>query len=151
MTKWPRRVRAALGMGLLWAVGGVAVAAVLETLDNIAPATHPVTRLVDMWPQALAILGFFLGVIFAIVLGVVGRRRRFDEFSLGEFTAWGVLSGLVLGAVGMLAFGAGPLFLVITTLLSTIGGASSLVVARMAEGRGLLGSGERSELLERGN
>ena len=99
MTQWARRVRGVLGMGLAWAIGGVGVAGVLETLDNVLPAAHPVTRLVDMWPQVLAILGFVAGVLFAIVLGAMARRRRFEEFSFTGFAALGALAGALLGAL----------------------------------------------------
>lgn len=139
MSVWLRRVRAVVGMGLLWALGGIAVAGVLELLDNLTAAAHPVTRRVDMWPQTLAMLGFACGVLFAVLLGVRGRRRRFEEFTLAQFTAWGVAAGALLGSAGM-ALGAGPLLLLVTTLLGALGGASSLALARTAERRGLLGA-----------
>jgi hypothetical protein len=137
---WLRRIRAVVGMGLIWAVGGLFLGGLIELLDNVLPAAHPFTRLIDMWPQTLAILAFRRGVLFAVVLGIVGGRRRFEEFSLSEFAAWGAAAGLVLGAVAM-ALGAGVVFAGITTLLSAIAGAGSLVLARMAESRGLLGAG----------
>jgi hypothetical protein len=127
-------------MGLIWAVGGVGLGALIELVDNVLPAAHGLTRLVDMWPPLLAILAFRRGVVFAIVLGIARGHRRFDEFSLTQFAAWGAVAGLVLGAVAM-AGGAGVLFVGITTLLSAIAGAGSLAVARMAEGRGLLEAG----------
>jgi hypothetical protein len=135
MKKWLKRARAAVGLGLLWAVGGVGVAGVLELLDNITPAAHPLTRVVDMWPQLLAMLGFLAGTLFGIALGIVGARRRFDELSLPWLTACGAAAGLVLGLV----LGA-PLPVVgMLTLSSAIGGAGSLALARRAERRERLG------------
>ncbi len=158
---WLRRIRGVLGMGLIWAVGGLAIGGLFELIDNVLPMAHPFTRQVDMWPQLLAILAFRRGVLFAIVLGIARGHRRFEDFTLAQFTAWGAASGLVLGLVSM-AMGGGVLFLAVTTLLSAIGGASSLVLARVAERRGLLDAGagatnaglprgEARELLGRGD
>jgi hypothetical protein len=136
MKKILKRARAALGLGLLWAVGGVAIAAVLELLDNIMPAAHPLTRLVDMWPQTLAILGFLAGTAFGVVLGIVGARRRFDQLSLPWLTACGAASGLVLGTL----LGAPLPVIGVITAASAIGGAGSLALARTAERRQALGA-----------
>ena len=141
MRDWLRRIRAVVGMGLLWAVGGLGVGGLIELVDNVLPAAHPMTRLVDMWPQTLALLAFFCGLVFAVLLGIMGRRRRFDQFSLGQFAALGVLAGLVFGALGM-ALGAGVMLVGVTTLLSGIGGAASLLLARKAEQWRLLGRGD---------
>jgi hypothetical protein len=137
---WLRRVRAVVGIGLVWAAGGLGVAGVLELMDNLVPAAHPVTRLVDMWPQTLAILFFACGVVFAVVLGVARGGRRFEESSLRHFAACGAAAGLALGLLAM-ALGAGPGFAALTTLFSAAGGAGSLALARMAGGRGLLDAG----------
>ncbi len=137
---WLRRIRGVVGMGLLWALGGVFVGALLELVDNVAPAAHPLTRRVDMWAPTLAILAFRRGVVFAVVLGLARGRRRFEELSLAQFAAWGAVAGLLLGAVAM-AGGAGVGFVAVTTLLSAAAGAGSLALARAAEQRGLLGAG----------
>lgn len=147
-----RRVRGALGMGLVWAVGGLCVGGLIELILNILPG--PDDFILDMWPQALAMLGFLGGVIFGTVLGIAASRRRFDELSLPAFTGWGVMAGLLLGALG-LALGAPAAFSVVTTLAGAIGGAASLALARMAEDRGLLRAGaaadEAPELIGRGD
>jgi hypothetical protein len=140
VTKWLKRIRGVVGMGLIWAVGGLCIGALIELVDNVAPSAHSFTRLVDMWPQTLAIVAFRRGVLFALVLGVARGGRRFEEFSLAQFAAWGAAAGLALGLVSM-ASGAGILFLVITTLLSALAGAGSLALARVAERRGLVGAG----------
>ena len=140
MWKWLRRLRGVVGMGLIWAVGGVGIGGLIELLDNLLPVAHPLTRLVDMWPQTLAIVAFPYGVVFAIVLGMARGRRRFEECSLSQFAARGAVAGLVLGALAM-TMGAGIVFVGITTLLSTVAGAGSLALARMAEERGLLAAG----------
>ena len=151
MAQWTRRLRGVLGMGFAWAVGGIGVAGILETLDNVSAATHPVTRLVDMWPQTLAIVGFVAGVLFAIILGVVARRRRFEEFTFPQFAGLGAIAGVLVSLLA-LATGAPLAIPVILTLAGTLGGASSLLVARIAERRGLLGPGDdrTRALLDRG-
>ena len=161
MTRWLRRVRGALGMGLLWAAGGAGVGGVIELLDNVLPGGLPMASAVDMWPQTLAIPFFLGGVAFAVVLGIAGRRRRFDELSIPRFAAWGALAGLLLG-LRAVTMGAPALFLGITTLLSAGAAAGSLALARLGEDRALLAAGadvadagltaaETRELLGRGD
>ena len=138
MKKLLRRLRGAVGMGFVWALGGVAVGGVIELLANIFPGM-PIASAVDMWPQLLGMVGFLGGGIFATVLGIAGRRRRFDELSLPGFTILGAVAGLVLGIVTV-ALGAGVPFVALTTLLSAVGAASSLALARKAEKRELRGA-----------
>lgn len=151
MKKLLRRVRGALGMGLAWAIGGLCLGGLIELVLNILPG--PDDFILDMWPQALAMLGFIGGIIFGTVLGIAASRRRFDELSLPAFAGWGALAGLLLGALG-LAMGAPALFSVVTMLAGAGAGALSLALARMAEDRGLLRAGadaeDAPELLEHG-
>lgn len=135
-----RRIRGALGMGLVWAVGGALVGGLIELIDNVLPGALPWISRVDMWPQTLAIPGFLGGVVFAAVLGIAGGRRRFGELSFARFAAWGALAGLLLGGVAM-AVGAPAFFLGITTLASAVAASGSLALARMAEKRASLEGG----------
>ena len=145
MKRWWQRLRGALGLGLLWAVGGLAIAGGLELLDNVLPAARPLTRLVDMWPQTLALLGFLAGVIFGMVLGIAAARRRFDQLSLPGLTAIGASAGLLLGV----ALGAPIPVVAVLTLASAIGGASTLALARRAERRAGLSSAPATNELSR--
>ena len=144
MQTWLRRVRGALGMGLLWAAGGIGVGGTIELLDNVLPGGLAMASAVDMWPQTLAIPGFLGGVVFAVVLGVAAGRRRFDELSLPRFAAWGAVAGLLLGGLGM-ALGAPVVFAAITTLASAVAAAGSLTLARMAERRTPLAAGSQAD------
>jgi hypothetical protein len=148
-------------MGLLWAAGGAGVGGVIELLDNVLPGGLAMASAVDMWPQTLAIPFFLGGVLFSVVLGIAGRRRRFDELSLPQFTAWGAVAGLLLGLRAVTA-GAPVIALGITTLGSAIAAAASLALARRSEDRELLAAGadvadaglteaEARELLGRGD
>ena len=141
MKKWLRRIRGAVGMGLTWAVGWAVVGGgLMEGLVD------PHGKILDMWPQTLAIPGFLGGAVFSMVLGIAAGGRRFDELSLSRFGAWGAVAGLLLGvfAVGTgMASGVLPLWLravVIIgpmTLLSAVSASGSLALARMAERRAL--------------
>ena len=103
---------------------------------------------------ALAVPGFVGGAFFSAVLGIAGRRRRFDELSLPRFAAWGAVGGLLLGlfpaamvAVGLASANVdvglftaviiGPL-----SLLSAVSASGSLALARMTEDRALLEASE---------
>jgi hypothetical protein len=141
MHTWLRRARAAVGMGFAWAVAGALVGGLFELVDNVLPGVFPFIRRVDMWPQTLAIPGFLGGILFSLVLGIVGRRRRFAELSLPQFAAWGAVAGALLGGYA-LANGAPAYFIGIATLGSAIAAPGSLALARMAEKRDLLNARE---------
>ena len=139
MAKWLRRIRAAVVMGLIWAVGWAVVGgAVMEGIVD------PHGKIRDMWPQTLAIPGFLCGAIFSVVLGIAASGRRFEELSLSRFGALGAVAGLLLGG---LAAATGPASLPLwlraavvlapLTILSAASATASLAVARLAERRAL--------------
>jgi hypothetical protein len=151
MKKWLRRIRAALGMGLTWAVAWAPVGLLLGLVlggNSRTPDELPV----DDWLMPLAALGFLGGAIFSTVLRIAERRRRFDELSLPRFGAWGALGGVVLGVLAVAAWhldaGFGPVLWLraavivgSATLLSAVSASGSLALARMAEERELLDAG----------
>lgn len=132
MQKWLRRIRGALGMGLIWAVGWAIVGGgVMEAFVD------PNGEILDMWPQTLGLAGFLGGVVFSVVLGIAGSRRRFEELSLVAFGALGAVAG-VLAAIAM---GAAVTIIAVMALLCAASAASSLALARRAEKRELLDAG----------
>lgn len=147
MTTWLRRIRGAVLLGLTWAVVW-ALAAVLIGLIVDADGSMD-----EMWLAIGAYPGFLGGVAFAAVLGIVGRRRRFDELSMPRFAAWGAAAGLLVGA---LPFVLGdptseiPVWLMALvvigsiTVLSAVSAAGSLALARSGERRELLATGTGS-------
>ena len=144
MTKWLRRVRGVLGMGVAWAIGGLGVAAVIEGADNVTPGGIAAIHVIDMWPPLLLVAGFVGGLLFGTLLGIVGARRRFEELSLPRFTVLGAVTGLLLA--GFVVVTGGPGLVAAVALASgTIGGAASLAVARVAERRGLLRGDRQAE------
>jgi hypothetical protein len=142
MPKWLKRVRGAVGMGLLWGLGWAVVGgAIMEGIVD------PHGKILDMWPQSLAIVGFFAGVAFSTVLGIAARRRTFDEFSLPQFAVWGAVGGLLLGGLAV-ATGGPVVVIAVTTFGSAIAASASLIVARRVQARGLfVGGVEASDAL----
>jgi hypothetical protein len=137
MRKWMRRVRSALVMGALWAVVWAPLGVLLGMIVDPDGAMDEPWILVGTYP------GFIGGVVFAVVLAIAARRRRFHELSLPRFTIWGALAGLLVGA---LPFALGTLspevpewlpvaFVAAVTLLSAASAAGSLALARLGEKR----------------
>lgn len=139
MSRWRRRIRGALGMGLVWGVAWLGVGLVLLAIVGPDAADVP-------FPLGFGALGFLAGVAFSGVLGLIEGRRTFDQMSLPRFAAWGGLGGALFAAVFVAVAGLGVEALV--GLGVVFGGASaacaagSLALARRAEDRDLLERGE---------
>lgn len=160
---WFRRVRGAVGMGVTWAIGWALFGILIGVMSKILPGL-PWDSFFDVFDAplpALAVPGFFGGVLFSIVLGVAGRHRKFSELSsLPKFAAWGAVGGLMLALVpdamvvaGLATigpkFGVGQLTALIAaplTILCAASASGSLVLARRAEDRALLERGHSAEL-----
>ncbi|HEV8358561.1 MAG TPA: hypothetical protein VGQ17_17545 [Gemmatimonadales bacterium] len=159
MENWLRRLRGAVGMGLTWAAGWALAGVLIGVSSKLLPGLpwDSFFEVFDAPLPALAIPGFFGGVLFSTVLGIAARHRSFAELSLPRFAAWGAAGGLLLSlvpaalvAVGLASLGrpdfglwhitaaiSGPL-----TLLSAVSASATLMLARMAEGRELLEASE---------
>lgn len=160
MKQWLRRLRGAVGMGLIWAAGWALVGVLIGVTSKVLPGLPFWDSFFDVFDAplpALAIPGFVGGVLFAVVLGTAGRRRRFEELSLPRFAAWGAVGGLLLSlvpaalvAVGLASLerpdlGLWQITAVISApliLLSAVSASVSLLLARRAESRELLEAGE---------
>ena len=92
MTKWLRRLGAALMMGLAWAVVWLPIGLVIGMIIDPDGAMDEPWVVVGTYP------GFLCGVIFSAVVGMGKGRRRFAELSLHGVATWGAVSGL-LGAL----------------------------------------------------
>lgn len=149
MKRWLRRIRGALGLGLIWFAVGFGIGAVIELIHNVWP--NPVGGAVDIWPAVLGYPGFLGGVAFSVVLGIVGRRRRFDQLSLPGVAGAGALGGALVALVpaAMVLVGLAtpnePVWKITAALMGpfSIGGAAAaagtLVLARRADDRERLG------------
>ena len=96
----------------------------------------------------LAVFGFVGGAAFSTVLGITEGRRRFDEMSLPRFAGLGAVGGLL---TSVLVGGGGGWFILetlvfvgVVTLLGAGSAAGSLALARRAEDREFLESGEEA-------
>jgi hypothetical protein len=98
---WLRRIRGAIGMGVTWAIAWGLFGLLIGLTSFVTPFLPWDTffRYFDAPLPALAVPGFFGGMIFSVVLGVVARNRRFNELSMKKFAAWGALGGALLSVV----------------------------------------------------
>jgi hypothetical protein len=136
-----RRIKGALGMGLVWAFGWGAVGGVMELLANFIPRLN----VVDMWIQPFVIGGFVAGAFFSLVLGIAARNKRFEELSVLRFTVWGTIGGLLAGVAPTALFGP-SLVIVPLMVLSAASAAATLAIARGGK-QPALAEGERPQQL----
>lgn len=87
-----RRIKAAIGMGLTWALAWFSVGLVLMSIVGFGVAEFPIHFV-------FGVMGFIGGATFSGVLGLLGGRRRFDQLSLPRFAGWGGLGGILLAGV----------------------------------------------------
>lgn len=143
MRKWLRRVRGAVVMGLTWALVWAPVAVLVGLVVD------PDGSMDEMWVAIGAYPGFLGGVVFATVLGIAGRHRRFDDLSLPRFAGWGAVAGMLAGTVPFFLGSSNvrPIWLLPVvvigsmTVLSAASAAGSLALARRAERQALPGAG----------
>jgi len=129
MSRWKRRVRGALGMGLVWGAAWLGAGLVLLLIVGPDAADVP-------FPLGFGALGFLAGVAFSGVLGLVEGRRTFDQMSMPRFAGWGAVGGVLFAAIFVLAAGLGGEALVglgaVFGLASAACAAGSLALARRA-------------------
>ena len=122
MKKWGRRVRAAIGMGLIWGAAwfaaGILVARV-PGFDSDLP-----------FALLFAPFGFVTGILFFAILVVIEGRGR---MSLLRFAGWGAVSGLLLSGIFLALRGKWEELLVFgpsLAMASAVGAAGSVAIAR---------------------
>jgi hypothetical protein len=117
-------------MIVLWVIGwGLGFGGIMELID-------PNGEIMDIWFVPMAVTGFIAGVVFAALLAVAERGRRFDEVSLARFALWGAATGFVIGAIAMakgieLTLTTGKIF-AITTVLGIVAAIGSAIFFRLA-------------------
>ena len=87
MRTWLRRIRGAIGMGVVWGAAWAVVGSVPRWVfgfNTDAP-----------FPIIFGVLGFVAGFIFSGLVVLAERRRSFDQISLPRFAVWGAIGGLV--------------------------------------------------------
>lgn len=150
--RWLRRLRGALGTGITWAFGwgvaGIGIG-VTSLLTPFLP-WDAFFEVFDAPLPALAMPGFFGGVLYAIVVGIAGRQQRFEDLTVGRVARWGALGGALLSCVPSVLVALGfatvnpdkalplPFPLVFGPPFALLGAASAAVtflIARRARGR----------------
>ena len=128
MGKWRRRIRGAIGMGVVWGAAWSGAGIVLAAAFRFQ-ADAP-------FPILFGLLGFMAGIIFSALLAVTEGRRRFDQMSLRRFAGWGAAGGLLFSAVfaKIASLDWGDILMVAPTfaLACAICASGSLAVARRA-------------------
>ena len=146
MKKWRRRIRAAIRMGLTWALAWFGVGMALLLVGLAFGETPDVP-----FPILFGLFGFLAGTAFSGVLGIVEGRRRFDQMSIPRFAGWGAVGGLLLTGIFVSATALGgdaealrqlDVLIPVFTLAGAGSAAGVLALARRAEERELLDAGE---------
>jgi len=142
--KWGRRIRAAIAMGVTWAVPWSLVGQVPRWILGYRPDAP--------FPIIFGMLGFMAGVMFSVVLMLAEGRRKFNEMSLPRFAGWGAMGGLLLTAVfakiASLDFGDMAAVALTFAAACSLSAAGSLALARRAERQELSGGTEDVGLTE---
>ena len=128
MGTWLRRIRGAIGMGVLWAAVWFAAGSVPRWVFGVntdAPL-----------PLVFGLFGLIAGMVFSAVLALTEGRRSFDQMSVSRFAVWGAMSGLMLSALFAKAgsLGWGDVLALAPTLAvaSAVSASGSLAMARRA-------------------
>jgi hypothetical protein len=128
--KWLKKIRGAIGIGLTWAVAWFGAGMVLLLIVGPDAADVP-------FPLGFGLLGFLAGATFSGILGVLGRKRTFEQMSIPSFAGWGALGGLLFSGLFVLAANLGSAFLFLGPIFAVAGAVSAagtLAIARKAEG-----------------
>lgn len=133
MTKWLSGIRGTVAMILTWTVGwGLGFGGLIEAFVD------PSGEIVDIWFTVMAIPGFFGGVLFSALLRIAEGGRGFDQVSLPRIVAWGVVTGVALGGVLVVATRVENVLSLtaaqvvgITTVLGTVAAIGSAVFFRL--------------------
>lgn len=152
MPTWLRRTRAALTVGLgwalLWAPVGVLVGLVVD----------PDGSMDEMWFLIFGYPGFLGGVLFSILLALRERRRAVVELKLPRVAAWGGLAGFAVGTLPFLIgdpSGSIPVALLYAiaagsiTTLSALSAAGTVAIAQRAGRSGAIRGAPQAILLGR--
>jgi hypothetical protein len=137
---WGRRIRAAIGVGVTWGAAWLGVGLILLAIVGPHAADVP-------FPLFFGLLGFLAGAAFSGLLGILGRRRKFEDLSFAQFAGWGAVGGAVVALLVNWAAGPSGDLLMLVPLFAAASatcGAGTLALARRAE-RAAIGSAEHTK------
>ena len=124
------RIRAALVIGVLWAVVWAPVGAAVGAYE---PQTDDVQLLVPtpllgtvMWfALGWGVMGAISGFLFALTLALAERGRTIATLSMGRVALWGGVGALVLPLIAFLVFlgifGSHGMYIEFIPILSVVG------------------------------
>ena len=121
MKTFLRRFRGIIKTGLTWAVAG---AGLLTGLGLVLGA-----GLSAAMAATGALMGFFSGCAFGVILSLVERHKRLEDLSLWRMALWGGFGGFVMAGGLTLIYGRGLLWGFMTTIAVTGAVISSGTVA----------------------
>jgi hypothetical protein len=129
MEKLLRRIRGALGMGLIWGAAWGIAGSLPRWLFGIETDVP--------FPLVFGVLGFISGVTFSAVIALTEGRRSFDQLSIPRFASWGAVGGFLVSALFARAasLGLGDVLVVAPTFAVACAAcaSASLAIARRAE------------------
>jgi ABC-type nitrate/sulfonate/bicarbonate transport system substrate-binding protein len=140
MKQWPRRIGAAVVMGLAWAIVWAPLALLIGTM-----IIDPDNSMDEMWVVIGAYPGFLCAVILYAMVTTSDRGHGLGEVSLPRVAAWGALAGLIVGVLPF-ALGTqspdnppwlGAVVIGSVILLSAVSAVASALVARAGRKREL--------------
>jgi hypothetical protein len=135
MSKWLKRIRGAVLLGLAWAVVWAPIAVVIGT-----QIVDPDNSMDEMWVAIGAYPGFLCGVVFCALLGLVQGHGRLERVSLLRAAMLGGLSGIAVGALPFLIGSYNPEFAltrpVIVGSFTVLGALSAVASALVAQRNG---------------
>ena len=115
----------ALGWAVAWAPIALLVGITIVDPDN---------SMDEMWPLVGAYPGFLCGLLFSILLAVAERGKHLGQVPVPRAALWGVLSGVLVGAIpsiiaeprGLLSAG----IIGSITLMSALSAVVAVMIAR---------------------
>jgi hypothetical protein len=141
MSNLLRRIRGAVGIGLLWALpwalAGMLASPVIRKFAHAMPPRSILDRLFD--GLFIGWYGFLAGLVFSVVLAFAGRRKSIADLTTGRVLVWGLASSVLLTAPPMMVMLAGrpdgwraedPFYLGGSLALSAGCAVASLLLAR---------------------
>lgn len=140
MSQWLKRVRGAVGTGVLWAVAWAPVAVIVGT-----KIIDPDDSMDEMWFMVGALPGFLSGVVFSLLVSRFARHQKLGELSIARTARWGAMAGAAIGALPFILgdtggrpwIGLAAGVIGTFAFLSAGSAAGSLVLAQRAERREL--------------
>lgn len=150
VSQWLKRVRGALGTGVLWAVAWAPIAIIVGT-----KIIDPDDSMDEMWFMVGALPGFLSGVAFSMLVSKFARHRKLSDLSIARVGGWGAMAG---AAIGVLPFilgdtGGRPWLGLAAAVISTFAlvsagsAAGTLALAQHAERRELYSANDDTNIL----